>query len=585
VLIENLVGKRLPDDPKDAQTPGHRLLLRGGYIRQVGQGIYSLLPLAFRACAAVEQIVREEMNAVGGQEILMPVATPAELWMESGRFQAIGDELVRFKDRTGHAHVLNMTHEEVAVDVARANIDSYRQLPAMIYQIQTKFRDEPRSRGGLIRVREFTMKDAYSFHRTEEDLKQYYMQVHRAYLRIFKRVGLRHVVDIESDTGMMGGSAAHEFMLVSPVGEDTLVLCPESGYRANREVAKARRTYATGEAVQPLREVETPGKKTIEEVTGFLGTDAKHACKCVAFVAAGKPVFAFVRGDYEVNLPKLRKALRTGDIRPMQESEFAAAGSVAGFVGPVGLDAEKATLLFDESVAQSANLVIGANRTDWHATGFNFTRDIPAGAAVADITDVVEGDLCPLSGKPLTLARGVEIGNIFQLGYKYSKSMNCTYNEEDGSLQTPIMGCYGIGIGRTMASVAEESNDANGPLWPISIAPYKVQICCLQAKNEEIVAAATNVYDAMRRAGLDPLLDKRQVSAGFMFADADLIGAPIRFIVSKRNLERGVAEVKFRLAEPRADLPTELPLDGIVERTKALIADLMKPYTFEGVEV
>lgn len=585
MLIENLIGKRLPDDPKDAQTPGHRLLLRGGYVRQIGQGIYSLLPLAFRACAAVEQIVREEMNAVGGQEILMPVAAPAELWMESGRFQAIGDELVRFKDRTGHAHVLNMTHEEVAVDVARANIDSYRQLPAMIYQIQTKFRDEARSRGGLIRVREFTMKDAYSFHRTEEDLKQYYMQVHKAYLRIFKRVGLRHVVDIESDTGMMGGSAAHEFMLVSPVGEDTLVLCPESGYRANREVAKARRSYSNGEAMQPLVEVETPGQKTIEEVTAFLKTDAKHACKCVAFVAAGKPALAFVRGDYEVNLPKLKKALRTADIRPMQESEFEAIGSVAGFVGPVGIDPQKAAMVFDESVAQTANLVIGANRKDWHATGFNFPRDIAAGAAVADITDVVEGDLCPLSGQPLTLTRGIEIGNIFQLGYKYSKAMNCTYNEEDGSLQIPIMGCYGIGIGRTMASVVEESNDANGPLWPISIAPYKVQVCCLQAKNEEIAAAATKSYEELRRAGLDPLLDKRQVGAGFMFADADLIGAPIRLIFSKRNLEKGVAEAKYRLPEPRTDLPAEIPLDGLATRVQAIVDDLMKPYTFAGVEV
>lgn len=578
MLIENLLGRRLPDDPKDAQTPGHRLMLRGGYMRQIGQGIYSLLPLAQRACAAVSQIIREEMNAIGGQEILMPVTTPAELWIESGRYNAIGDEMARFKDRTGHPLVLNMTHEEVVVDVARGNIDSYRQLPFMTYQIQTKFRDEPRSRGGLIRVREFTMKDAYSFHRTAEDLHSYYMEVHAAYHRIFKRCGLRAVIDIESDTGMMGGSLAHEFMLVSPVGEDTLVLCDESGYRANREVARAARDYSHTEPLAPLADVETPGKKTIEEVVSFLGTDAKHSCKCVAFVAGDRPVIAFVRGDFEVNQAKLKKAIKRGDIRPMQEEEFAPLGTVAGYVGPVGLDPAKVTIVFDESVAKCPNLVIGANRKDWHRTGFNFSRDIAPGALVADITDVVEGDPCPLSGKPLRLARGVEIGNIFQLGYKYTEAMNFQYNEEDGSLKHPIMGCYGIGVGRTVASVVEESHDQNGPFWPMSIAPYKVQICCLQASKEEFAAAATKVYQELRAAGLDPLLDKRAVAAGFMFADADLIGAPIRLIVSKRNLEKGVAEVKYRLAEPRPELPTELPLEGIAEKVKALVEELLKPY-------
>ncbi len=584
MLIEQLLGKRLPDDPKDAQTPGHRLMLRGGYIRQIGQGIYSLLPLAWRACAAVETIIREEMDAIGGQELLMPVTSPAELWQESGRWDNIGGELVRFTDRTEHQYVLNMTHEEVIVDVARGNIDSYRQLPCMVYQIQTKFRDEPRSRAGLIRVREFTMKDAYSFHRTEEDLKDYYMKVHRAYHRIFKRAGLRNVIDIESDSGMMGGSVAHEFMLVTPIGEDTLVVCEESGYRANREVAKGVRAYDSKEEPQPLQDVETPGQKTIEEVTNFLGSDSKHACKCVAFMDENRAVLAFVRGDYDVNQAKLKKAANAPDLRPMQDEEFAAIGSVAGYVGPVGLDPEKVTLVFDESVVKSPNLIVGANKRDWHKTGFNFDRDMEGGI-IADITDVVEGDLCPLSGKPLTLTRGIEVGNIFQLGYKYTKAMQFQYNEEDGTLREPIMGCYGIGVGRTMASVVEESHDDNGPVWPISIAPYKVQICCLQAKKEEIAAAANKAYEELRTAGLDPLLDARGVSAGFMFADADLIGAPIRLIFSKRNLEKGVAEVRYRMVDQPEDLPGELPLDSLAEKVKNLVDELMRPYTFEGVKM
>ncbi len=583
MLIEHLLGKRLPDDPKDAQTPGHRLMLRGGYIRQIGQGIYSLLPLAWRACAAVEAIVREEMNAVGGQELLMPVTSPAELWQESGRWDAIGDELVRFTDRTDHSYVLNMTHEEVVVDVARGNIDSYRQLPCMLYQIQTKFRDEPRSRAGLIRVREFTMKDAYSFHRTPEDLDAYYKKVHHAYERIFRRVGLRDVIDIESDTGMMGGSVAHEFMLVTPIGEDTLVVCPESGYRANREVAAAARVYASDEEPQPLRDVETPGQKTIDEVTAFLGSDARHACKCVAFMNGTQPVLAFVRGDFEVNQAKLRKAASAPDLRAMQEEEFAAAGSVPGYAGPVGLDPEKVVLVFDESVVKSPNLIVGANRRDWHRTGFNFGRDMQGGI-VADITDVVEGDPCPLSGKPLELKRGIEIGNIFQLGDKYTKAMGFQYNEEDGTLREPVMGCYGIGIGRTMASVVEESHDENGPIWPVSIAPYKVQICCLQAKNEEIADAARKAYEELRAAGMDPLLDARSVGAGFMFADADLVGAPIRLIFSKRNVAAGVAEMRYRIAAPPEGLPAELPLEGLADKVRELLAQLMRPYTFDGVE-
>ncbi|MCB2155867.1 proline--tRNA ligase [bacterium] len=579
MYIEQLVGKRLADAPKDAMTPGHTMLLRGGYIRQIGQGIFALLPLGFRIAQKVEAIIREEMNFIGGQEIQMPVVSPADLWLESGRYETVGPELLRFEDRTGHPCVLNMTHEEVVVEVARSQVDSYRHFPFMLYQIQTKYRDEARSRGGLIRVREFVMKDAYSFHRTQEDLAEYYQEAHAAYTRIFRRCGLRNFVDIESDSGMMGGNVAHEFMLVTPVGEDTLILCPKCGYRANREVAVSNRKFEFNEELEELNKVHTPAQKTIEEVTGFLGKDELHACKCVAFVGnEEKAVFAFVRGDMEVNLPKLRKASGFGDLRPMHDEEFEQYGTVAGFVGPLGLKVDNAVVVFDESVAHSPNLIIGANETDYHTTGFNFRRDLPEGTPTSDITDVREGEACRVCGEPLNVTRGIEVGNIFQLGTKYSHAMTFQYHEEDGSLKYPIMGCYGIGVGRTFASVAEESRDDNGPIWPISIAPFRVQVCCLQAKDEEIAARGVEIYDELRALGLDPLLDKRQVGAGFMFADADLIGAPIRIILSRRNLAKGVAEMKYRLVEER-DFPKEIALDELPAKVQEIVQELELEYS------
>jgi prolyl-tRNA synthetase len=582
VLIEHLIGKRLHDEPKDAQTPGHKILLRGGYIRQIGTGIFSLLPLGQRIRAKVEAIIREEMNAIGGQEIQMPVVAPADLWVESGRYDAVDDTLVRFKDRNGHPCVLNMTHEEVCVDLVRANLDSYRQFPFMVYQVQTKFRDEPRSRAGLIRVREFTMKDGYSFHRTQEDLEAYYDECHKAYVRIFRRIGMRECVDVLSDSGMMGGAISHEFMMVTPVGEDTLILCDACGYRANREVARARRDFTHTEALAPLTDVETPGQKTIEEVTGFLGTDARHACKAVAFVGDDKPIIAFVRGDYDVNPVKLKKAARAYDLRPMRDDEFEAIGSVAGYMGPVGLDPAKVTLLFDESVVASPNLVIGANKRDWHRTGFNVARDL--GAVTAhDLTDVVEGDCCPECGGKVRITRGVEVGNIFQLGTKYSAAMGLTYHEEDGREATPIMGCYGIGVGRAFAAVAEESRDDNGPMWPVSIAPFTVQVCVLQAKKDEIRARGEALYRELLAAGVEALLDARPVAAGFMFGDADLIGAPIRVIVSPRNLDKGVLEVKYRMAVPNPELPTEIALEGATATIADIVRRAAEPTSFAGV--
>ncbi len=576
MLLELLVGKRLFNDPKDAQTPGHILLLRGGYIRQIGQGIFALMPLARKVVSRIEQIIREEMDEIGGQEILMPVVIPAELWMESGRYYSVGSELVRFKDRTDHACLLNMTHEEVVVDIARAHIDSYRQLPCMLYQIQTKFRDEPRSRGGLIRVREFTMKDAYSFHRTQEDLAEYYMQCHAAYARIFRRCGLKDVIDIESDTGIMGGSVAHEFMLINPVGEDTIFRCEGCGYRSNREVAVTSRTYEYDEPLLELKEAHTPGQKTIEDVAAFLGSTPERCCKAVAFMADDSPVIAFVRGDLEINQAKLKKVLGTANIRPMEEVDFQKTDIIAGYIGPVGMT-EQARMVFDPSVVSTPNLIIGANRAEYHRTGFNFTRDCGTGAT-ADISEVREGDPCPKCGRTLNATRGVEVGNIFQLGIKYSAAMKFLYKEEDGSERHPIMGCYGIGVGRTMACVVEESRDDHGPIWPISIAPYPVHICCLQAHEDAIRTAGKNLHDALKAVGREPVLDIRNVGAGFMFSDADLIGAPVRLIVSPRNLKKGAVEIKYRVTTPPEGLPTEAPLETAVEIVAGICDKLAEPY-------
>ncbi|TPV97049.1 MAG: proline--tRNA ligase [Myxococcales bacterium FL481] len=564
VRITHLLSKRTAETPRDAGSPSHQLLVRGGYVRQMGQGIYTLLPLAQRVRAKVEAILREEMNRIGGQEMLMPVVTPAELWQRSGRYDAVGSELLRFVDRTGHPHVLNMTNEETVVDAVQANVDSYRQLPFLVYHIQTKFRDEPRSRAGLIRVREFTMKDGYSFHRTAEDLESFYEQVRLAYKRIFWRCGLRKVVDIRSDVGMMGGKVAHEFMLCSPYGEDTLLLCSACDYRGNREVVPAVRSYAFEEDLQALEDVATPGQKTIEEVSTFLGTSPQRCCKAVLFMAEeSRPIAAFVRGDLEIDQAKLRNAARVADIRPLREDEMDAAGLVPGFVGPVGLDRDRVTVVIDRSVAETPNLVTGGNALDLHRRGFNATRDL-VGFEPVDISQVLDGEPCPTCGSPLEATRGIEVGNIFQLGVRYSKAMELTYAEEDGSARNPIMGCYGIGVGRTLACVVEEHHDDRGPIWPASMAPYMVQICALQAKKPGVVEAAEQLYAALQSAGVDVLLDTREVGAGFMFADADLIAAPVRVIISPRNLAKREAELKYRLPAVPDGLPGSASLDDAV---------------------
>ncbi|MBQ7653041.1 MAG: proline--tRNA ligase [Clostridia bacterium] len=553
--VSSLLGERLKTVSDDIAIESQSLMLRGGYIKNVGNGIYSFYPLAQRISRKIQNIIRQEMDAIDGQEVLFPVVMPASLWQESGRYYSIGAEMARFKDRSGADLVLGMTHEEASVHLAKNTAKSYTQYPFMIYQIQTKFRDEARARGGLIRVREFTMKDGYSFHTSQEDLEKYYYRCFDAYDRIFKRVGLKNFVAVKSDSGMMGGSVSHEFMLLTPIGEDTLAICSDEkcGYRANMEAAQTVVNNIGGE-VEELKEVSTPSVKTIDDLCAFLKTDAKKLCKAVVYQINEDDsyVVVFVRGDLEVNETKLRNYLKK-EIHKAQEITVES-GIVAGFIGPKDFKG-KAKVLYDSSLIGINSLISGANKNDTHVTGLNIERDIGK-VEYVDLSKIYEGAICPKCGKPtITLSNGIEIGNIFQLGTKYSKSMNMTYVDENNTPQYPIMGCYGIGVGRLIASICEESHDKFGPIWPISVAPFDVEICNLRADDDEVNKVCEELYETLPRMGYDVLYDDRNIRPGSMFADADLFGCPIRVIVSPKNLANGVVEIvtrdkSFRIEKP-----------------------------------
>lgn len=545
--MSQLLGRRIKEDPKDAKTISHKFLVRGGYIRPVSAGIYSILPIGMRILEKIEAIIREEMNRIDGQEVKMPVVLPAELWEESGRYQSVGGELLRFKDRNGKAMLLGMTHEEAVVHLVRTEITSYKQLPVMAYQIQTKYRDEARPRAGLIRVREFTMKDAYSFHTSQECLEKYYERAHEAYERIFQRVGLRNVVSIRANSGMMGGNISHEFMSVAECGEDTIFLSPDkTSYKANREIAVSALKFEKSGEELPLEKVHTPGQKTIEEVAAFLGVKPENTGKAVFYADhEGKLIFVMIRGDFEVNESKLQNHLGVLELKFANDPQILAAGAVPGFASPIGLDPAKVRIVVDPSVAGTSNLVVGANETDYHYRNFNYGRDLKD-ADVTDIATVREGDPCPVTGQPLLMKRGIEVGNIFQLGTKYSGPMMCNYLDKDGKSHPMIMGCYGIGVGRTMASVVEDSHDDYGPVWPMSITPYQVHLCALNPDKGGVGEAAEKLYGELRALGVEVLFDDRGEKAGFMFSDADLIGIPFRAIVSPKSLEQGKVEFKLR---------------------------------------
>ena len=567
--VRNLVSKRFKETPADCQIASQALMMRGGYIKPVGNGIFTLCPITKRITSKIEKIMREEMDRIGGQEVLFPVTMPAALWRESGRFDSVGSELLRFRDRSGADMVLGMTHEEAAVHFARDLADSYAQYPFMIYQIQTKFRDEPRCRGGLIRVREFTMKDAYSFHTSQEDLEKYYAECYEAYNRIFARCGVPEVVAVASDSGMMGGKVSHEYMLLTPVGEDTIVLCRDCGYRANMEAAPCIVHGDPGQTA-PLEKVETPNVKTIDDLCAFLKISANQTCKAVVYQEnlTDKYVVAFLRGDLDINETKLRNYLRA-EIHPAEITPES--GLTAGFIGPKGLPGQ-VRVVYDASLKGMNWVATGANEADMHYVGFNIAREMGE-VEYADVAKAYDGGICPVCGKKsIYTSRGIEVGNIFQLGTRYTESMGMTYVDQDGSLKNPIMGCYGIGVGRLAASICEAHHDDYGPIWPMSIAPWHVEICSLRADNEEVAQTSQRIYDELTAKGVEVLWDDRPVSAGVMFSDADLFGIPLRVVVSPKGLKNGTIEISSRDKKLAEKLPLEEAISFISERVQSELA-------------
>jgi len=558
----------LRDDPAEAEMPSHRLLLRAGYVRQLGSGLYSLLPLGFRVTQRVEQVIREEMDRIGCQEMSMPVVHPADLWRETGRYDQIGPEMARFKDRGGRDMVIAMTHEEVVADLLRDIVRSYRQLPVMIYHFQTKFRDEPRSRGGLIRVREFVMKDSYSCDRDEAGLDRSYQLHYEAYERIFERLGLR-AIPVASDVGMMGGSGAHEFMVLNAAGEDALVLCDQCGFSANRQVARVRPHEATNgaemdaragaetrvtTALLPMEEVETPGATTIASLAAFLEIPEAETAKAAFFVTGdGRLITAIVRGDREVNETKLANVVAAaGGMRPAQVEEIRAAGMEPGYGSPLG--AHGTTVVVDELAARSPNLVAGANRVGWHVRNVNVGRDFTPDL-VADIDNAQEGDACPTCGSPLFLRNGIEVGNIFKLGTKYTVALGATYLGEDGAAHPIVMGSYGIGLGRNVACIVEAHHDEKGIVWPAEVAPYRAHLVAIGAdRDPQVREVAERLHAAALAAGTDHeiLYDDRNESPGVKFTDAELLGMPTILTVSPRSLAAGGVEVTDRASGARS---------------------------------
>ncbi len=562
--LEKLVGERFKERPADCVIDSHAIMVKGGYIKYMANGIYSsYLPLR-RIVRKIEQILREEMDKIDGQEVQFPVVMPASRWDEPGRYDSIGDELLRFTDRNNAKMVLGMTHEEAAVHLVREYAQSYTKYPFMIYQIQTKFRDEARPRAGLIRVREFTMKDAYSFHTSQEDLEQYYEKCHAAYERIFERVGVPEVVSVKSDSGMMGGNISHEFMLLTPVGEDSIVLCDSCDYRANMEAAENISDIARDAESAALEKVYTPNVHTIEDVCNFFGDETKNSCKAVVYQqnVDDKYVVLFIRGDLEVNETKLVNFLGEQVHAAVITEEC---GLNAGYIGPVNLKVNgDAVVLYDKSLEGRNNLSCGANEAEHHYKGLDMERDVP-NAEYHDFAKIQEGGICPKCGKKtVKISRGIEVGNIFQLGTKYTKSMNMTYVDANGENKTPIMGCYGIGVGRLAASVCEAHHDEYGPIWPKAIAPWQVHLCAVRVDDEEVRAYADKLYEDLQNAGIEVIYDDRSVRAGVMFADADLLGIPLRIIVSPKNMKQGVVEVASR----DKTLKTQIPLENVMEEIK-----------------
>jgi prolyl-tRNA synthetase len=540
--VSGLFGKTQREIPAEADLISHQLLLKAGMISQVAAGVYSYLPLAWRALKKIENIIRDEMNRAGGQELTLPVLQPLELWQETGRAQSRGKNLFTLTDRRERPLVLGPTHEEVITQLVSHHVQSYRDLPKLLYQIQVKFRDEPRPRGGPIRVREFTMMDLYSFDTDEAGLDESYQKMLRAYKNIYDRCGLPSIL-VEADSGDFGGKESHEFMLLTESGENDIIYCPTGDYAANAEKAEIVKESIDGGKPLPLEEVATPGMTSIEDVSGFLGIPRSHTLKAVFYVADGEFVFVVIRGDLNVNDIKLQNALRCYELRLATEEEVIGAGIVPGSASPVGITGVR--IVADDSVPSTANLVGGANKPDTHVRNVNYGRDFTADI-VTDITLAKAGDTCPKCGHKLESTRGIEVGHIFKLGTLYSDKLGAYYVDEGGESHPIVMGCYGIGIGRLMAAAIELNHDDKGIIWPLPIAPYQVYLCPLYREDSDVSEIAEKLYSGLENEGIEVLFDDRRESPGVKFNDADLLGIPIRVTVSPRTLEKDSVEIKLR---------------------------------------
>ena len=561
-----LVSKTLREDPPDAETASHRLMVKAGLIHQVAAGVYAYLPLAWRSIRKIEGIIRQEIDAAGGQELLMPTLQPADLWDQTGRRAAFGDNLFQLEDRHGRPMVLAPTHEEVITGIVKSNVHSYRDLPLILYQIQTKFRDEARPRAGLIRVREFAMKDAYSFNGDEDSLDQSYQAMAQAYRNIYQRCNLP-VLMAEADSGAIGGKDSHEFILPTATGEDTVLACPSCGYTANAEKAQAVYPDAPSESELPLEEVSTPGVKTIAGLASLLGVPESKTLKAVFYTADDKLVFVTVRGDLEVNEVKLKNALKANELRLASDDEVKAAGLVAGSASPIGI--EGIQRVADPSITQGSNFVVGANKPDTHLINANYPRDFP----VDLLTDVVlaqPGHLCPHCGHLLEATRGIEVGHIFKLGTFFSETLGALFLDQNGRQQPIHMGCYGIGVGRLLAAAIEQNHDEKGMVFPVPIAPYQVHLVGLNLNDESVSAAADELYAQLWEQGIETLYDDRVDQApGVKFNDADLLGLPIRLVVSPRNLAGGMVEIKGRRDDTAVQVAKDSLVDEVIRKLQA----------------
>jgi prolyl-tRNA synthetase len=579
--FSKLFGKTLRQAPAEAESVSHQLLLRAGMIAQEAAGIYSYLPLGWRVLRKIEGIIREEMDKAGGQELMLPILQPFELWQQSGRYVSFGKSLFTLTDRKEHTLALGPTHEEVITDLVHRYVQSYRELPVLLYQIQTKLRDEPRPRGGLLRVREFIMKDLYSFDADEAGLDESYQKMSQAYSNIYARLGLPALV-VEADSGAIGGKDSHEFMVITETGEDEVIYCSNCGYAANVEKAQFAKTVETvipvsrspesseGEAknLLPLEAIATPGTKTIEEVADFVGMPTSQTLKSVFYSADGEFIFVIIRGDLEVNETKLRNALKCSELRLATEGEVNEAGLVAGFASPIGVKGIK--VVADDSITSGFNFIVGANKPGYHFKNANYPRDFQVDL-MADIALARSGDSCPKCRGKLSSARGIEVGHIFKLGTFISERFGASFLDNDGKSRPIVMGCYGIGLGRLLAAIVEQSHDDKGIIWSPSVAPYQVYLCPLSLDKSAVLPTAERIYQELLKEGIEVLFDDRDDSPGVKFNDADLLGIPLRLTLSPRTLQSQSVEAKWRLKK-EAQL---LPLDDLVARVKKLLDEIV----------